>query len=329
MTRQRVLCSAALPGGALERLAAAHDVTVGEPPTGLGRDAIAARIAPFDALLTLLSDRVDAELLARAPRLRVIANYAVGTDNLDLEACAARGVTVTNTPGVLTDATADLALALMLDACRRVSESDRLARAGAWRGWAPGEMLGVRATGATLGLVGFGRIGQAVARRARGFDMRVMYCQRRRADPAVERAHEATFAPLDELLAASDIVSLHCPLTPETRGLLSRERLARMKRGSVLVNTARGACVDARALAEAVRSGHLAGAGLDVYTAEPAIEPELRAEPRIVLSTHIGSADGPTRAKMADMCVDALLAALGGGDVPHRVGPLPSPSPPG
>lgn len=315
----KVLVSSQLAGAALDRLRALHDVEVGEDPVGLGRERIAARIADKDALVSLLGDRIDAKVIDAAPRLRIVANYAVGFDNIDLDACRARGIVVTNTPGVLTEATADLTWALLLAAARRVCESDRIARSGRWRGWGPTEMLGVRVSGSTLGLVGFGRIGQAVARRARGFGMRVLYTQRTRLPADRERELDATFVPLDALLATSDVVSLHCPLTEATRGVLSRERIFAMKRGAIVVNTARGACVDELALAEAVRSGHLAGAGLDVFAHEPTIPKELAAEDRVVLTTHVGSADEPTRAEMASLCVDAVVAVLERREPPNRV----------
>lgn len=315
----RILVSAQLPGDALDRLRASHEVEVGDIPTGLGREGILARIADKHALISLLSDPIDEELVAAAKELRVIANYAVGYDNIDLEACRRRNIVVTNTPGVLTDATADLAMALLLAAARRIVESDKLARSGTWRGWAPTEFLGARVTSATLGIIGFGRIGRAMARRARGFGMNVLYTQRRRALPEHETELSARYATLDEIIEKSDFISLHCPLTPETRNLLSRERLFAMKKGAVLVNTARGPCVDEKALAEAVAAGHLAGAGLDVFDKEPIISPELFALDRVVLATHIGSADEPTRAEMARLCVNAVLAVLEGREPDNRV----------
>jgi glyoxylate reductase len=317
---KHVLVSAELAGDALADLAKAGcSVDVGADPTGLDRASLLARIARADAFIAMLSNRIDEELLAHAPRLRVVANHAVGFDNVDVEACRRRGVVVTNTPEVLTDATADLAMALMLAACRRVVESDRLARSGAWRGWSPTSLLGVRVTGATLGIVGLGRIGRAMARRARGFGMRILYTQRSRVPAEVEGELGASFRDVDALFAESDIVSLHCPLTDATRGLVSRERLARMRRGGVVVNTARGPCVDEDALADALASGQLAGAGLDVFAAEPRIPARLVHEPRAVLTTHIGSADQATRAQMARLSVDAVLAVLRGDEPRFRV----------
>jgi glyoxylate reductase len=315
----KVLVSGPLPGPDLLRLSRLHDVEIGPEPRGLGKPGFLARLADHDAILPFVTDAIDREVLDRAPRLRVVANCGVGVNNIDLAACRERGIAVTNTPEVLTDATADATMALILDACRGVTAGDRDVRAGKWNGWAPTEFLGLRVTGATLGIVGFGRIGQAVAARARGFSMRVLYTQRHRLDPDREQALSAAFTPLDELFAASDVVCLCCPLTPETRGLVSRERLARMKRGSVLVNTSRGPCVDEEALAEALRSGHLFAAGLDVYTDEPRISPSLLACPTAILAPHLGSADRPTRESMARICVEAVLAVLEGREPATRV----------
>ena len=315
----KVLVSAPLPGPAVEVMRAAHEVVVGADPIGLGREGILARVGPCDALVTLVTDRVDEALLAAATRLRLVANCAVGVDNIDLAACRRRGVAVTNTPDVLTEATADATFALLLDACRRVSEGDRAVRAGRWRGWAPTEWLGVRVTGATLGIVGLGRIGRAVAARARGFSMRVLYTQRSRAPGEVERALAAEHAPLGELLARSDIVALCCPLNDDSRGLLSRERIARLKPGAVVVSAARGACLDEVALAEALADGRVAAAGLDVFAREPAVAPELLACENAVLTPHLGSADRPTREAMASLCADAVLAVLAGEEPRFRV----------
>jgi glyoxylate reductase len=315
----RILVSGPLPGPDLDRLRAAHEVEIGPEPRGLGREGFLARLSGHDAILPFVTDTVDREVLSRAPRLRVVANCGVGVNNVDLAACRERGIAVTNTPEVLTDATADATFALILDACRGVTAGDRAVRAGQWKGWAPTEFIGIRVTGATLGIVGLGRIGQAVAARARGFSMPVLYAQRRRLPPAREAELQAAFTPLDELFAASDVVCLCCPLTPETRGLVSRERLATMKKGSVLVNTSRGPCVDEEALADALNTGHLFAAGLDVYAREPEIAPALLTCDRVVLAPHLGSADRPTREAMARICVDAILAVLAGQEPRTRV----------
>jgi glyoxylate reductase len=309
----RIFVSAPLPGDAVERLVAAgHDVVVGETGEGVHGEAFASGASAFEALLTLVTDPVGAELLSRAPLVRVVANVAVGVDNVDLDAARSRGVVVTNTPGVLTDATADLAFGLLLAASRRIAEGDRMMRAGEFLGWAPTLLVGKRVAGASLGIVGMGRIGQAMARRARGFGMHVAYAQPRRLDEGLERALGATWLSIDELFATSEFVSLHCPLTPATRGIASRARLATMLRGSVLVNTARGGCVDEDALADALERGPLAAAGLDVYVDEPRVTPKLLTLSNVVLAPHIGSADGVTRRAMATIAVDNALAVLGG-----------------
>jgi glyoxylate reductase len=317
--RPRVLVAAELAGLHVERLRASCDVHVATRATGIEHDELLARISDVDALIALVSTRVDRELLARAPRLRVVSNHAVGVDNVDLAACRERGIVVTNTPGVLTEATADLAFALILDAARRVTEGDRIVRAGAWKGWSPTFLLGRPVFGATLGVIGFGRIGRAVARRARGFSMRVLYASRTRAPADVEAELGATHVSVDELVAEADVLSLHAPLTPETRGLLSRERLARTKPGAIVVNTARGPLLDEKALAELLHAGHLGGAGLDVYVGEPAIDPALLAAPRVVLAPHLGSGDVPTREAMAQLACDAVLDVLAGREPRHRV----------
>jgi glyoxylate reductase len=308
----RVFVSCPLPGDAVDRLSREHEVVVGEEHVGVQGAAFTGHAGSFDALVTLSRDRIDGALLARASRLRVVANFAVGFDNVDLAACAARGVAVTNTPGVLTDATADLAFGLLLCAARRITEGDRLLRRGGFLGLTPTFLLGAPVHGATLGLVGLGRIGQAVARRARGFGMRVLYAGRRRAPSDVERALMATPVDLDDLFAEADFVSLHCPLTPETRHLVNAERLARMKRGAVLVNTTRGAVVDEAALADALGRGPIGAAGLDVYEDEPRVHPALLDLENVVLAPHIGSADRPAREAMARIAADNVLAVLAG-----------------
>lgn len=280
------------------------------PAEPLDRPSLLARAREAVALITLLTDRVDAELMDSCPHLRIIANCAVGYDNVDVAEATRRNIIVTNTPGVLTDATADFAFALLLAAARRVIEGDALARSGTWTGWKPTELLGLPVAGRTLGIVGLGRIGQAVARRARGFDMRIIYSGPRQVAGAA--ALPATRVGLDELLATADFVSLHCPSTPETHHLIDAAALARMKPTAVLVNTARGAIVDEVALADALARGQIAAAGLDVFEAEPVIHPGLRGSDRVVLAPHAGSATTTTRGLMAKMCTDAIKAALAG-----------------
>jgi len=317
--KARVFVSAPLPGPALAGLAGRAEVVVGQTRLGLEDPAFARAADSFDAVVTLLTDRVDEARLGRAARLKVVANVAVGVDNVDLEACAARGVVVTNTPGVLTEATADLAFGLLLCAARRVCEGDRLVREGGFTGWSPTMLLGARVHGKALGIVGLGRIGQAVARRARGFGMHVLYAQPRPLAEGLARALGATHVSTKTLFAESDFVSLHCPLTPETRGLVGGALLASMKPGSVLVNTARGACIDEAALARSLVSGPLGAAGLDVFEDEPKVLPELVLRPNVVLTPHIGSADRETREKMASMAADNVMAVLEGREPPNRV----------
>jgi glyoxylate reductase len=275
------------------------------------------RIAEADALVCLLRDRVDAALLDRAPRLRVVANVAVGYDNIDVAAASARGVLVANTPDVLTEATADLAFALALAAARRLGEGERLVRSGAWRGWELGQLLGVDVWGKTMGIVGLGRIGMAVARRARGFGMEVLYSAPR---PQPD-AHGAAHVSFDELCGRADIISLHCPSTPVTRHLIDARALARMKPTAVVVNTARGACVDEAALADALARGVIFAAGLDVFADEPRVHPGLVASERAVLAPHVGSATTTARRRMAELALGAARAVLDGVQPPNLVNP--------
>jgi glyoxylate reductase len=302
----RVFVTRSLPFPALDRLRAAHEVETWEERLPPPAATLRAQAARSEGLLTMLTDHVDAELLQAAPGLRAIANLAVGTDNIDLGAAAARGVAVGATPGVLTDATADLAFALLLAAARRLAEGAAEVRAGDWVTWEPARGLGAEVSGATLGIVGWGRIGQAVARRAEGFAMQVLHSSR------------SSGVPLGELLERSDFVSVHTPLTPETRHLIDAAALARMKPTAVLVNTARGGVVDQEALRAALEAGEIAGAALDVTDPEPlpADHPLLEA-PNLLVVPHIGSATVRTRSRMADMAVDNLLAALAGEPMPH------------
>jgi glyoxylate reductase len=266
----------------------------------LPRAELLARVRAVDALLPILADRVDQELLDAAPHLRIVANHAVGYDNVDVAACTARGVWVTNTPGVLTDSTADLAWALLLALARRVREGERLLRSGQFAGWAPTMLLGRELRGAVLGLVGYGRIAQAVARRAEGFGMRVVHSSRNSG------------VALPDLLEQADVVSIHCPLTPETRHLIGARELLRMKRGALLVNTARGPVVDEAALVAALESGHLGGAGLDVFEEEPKVHPGLVGRDDVVLLPHLGSATVETRQAMARIALSQIQLVLRG-----------------
>ena len=305
---QPVFVTRELPGGALDRLTAEHDVEIWPGRLPPPRAELLARAPELEGLLSLLTDPVDAELMDAAPRLRAISNYAVGVDNVDVEAATARGIPVGNTPDVLTESTADVALALMLGIARRLAEGEAFVRAGEWATWEPGLMLGRDLHGATVGIVGYGRIGQAVGRRLEGFGCELL------------TANHAT--GLEALLERSDFVTLHCPLTPATRGLIDEAALRRMKPTAYLVNTARGPIVDSHALARALHAGELAGAALDVTDPEPLPATHLLLDaPNLLVVPHIGSATHATRERMADMAVDNLLAGLAGEPMPHAVTP--------
>jgi glyoxylate reductase len=269
-------------------------------------------LADADALLCLLTDRVDAALLERAPRLRIVANAVVGYEHVDLRACAARGIVVTHTPDVLTEATADLAWALILATVRRLPQAERSLRAGEFHGWGFWDYLGGDLAGATLGIFGMGRIGRAVARRGAAFGMRVVYHSRTRLPAEEETALGAGPVSFDQLLARSDVLTLHAPLTAQTRHAIGREALGRMRPGAYLVNTARGALVDEAALMDVLRDGPLAGAGLDVYEREPEITPGLLDLPNVVLLPHVGSATRGTRTRMAMLAARNVHAVLSG-----------------
>ncbi|CUQ67544.1 2-hydroxyacid dehydrogenase [Candidatus Nitrospira inopinata] len=276
-----------------------------------------AGFAESDAVICMLSDSIDADLLGHATKLKILANYAVGYNNIDLAAAKARGIVVTNTPDVLTDATADLAWALMMAVARRVVEGDQWVRTGTWLGWAPTQLLGADVTGKTLGIIGMGRIGQAVAQRAQGFRMRVLYESRRTVAPPPGLSWERR--PLDEVLTEADFVSLHVPLTEATRHLIGARELSLMKPTAVLINTARGPVVDEEALVSALKAGTIAGAGLDVYEQEPLVHPGLVELPNVVLLPHLGSATLETRIRMGRICLDNIEAVLNGRLAPNRI----------
>jgi glyoxylate reductase len=321
--RPRVFVARRIPEAGLAPIVEACRADVWDDELPPLRDELLRRVAGCDGVLTLLTDRVDEELLdAAGASLRVVSNYAVGFDNVDVPACTRRGIPVGNTPGALTETTADLAWALLMAAARRVAEGDRYVRAGRWRTWGPQLLLGGDVHGATLGIVGFGRIGQAMARRAAGFDMTVLYWSRTRAERGVERELDATFVELDELLGRSDFVTLHVSLNDETRHLIDPPALERMKPSAVLVNTARGPVVDQAALADALRHGGIAAAALDVTDPEPMApdDPLLKLENCLVVP-HIASASFATRGKMAEMAAANLLAGLRGERLPNPVNP--------
>jgi glyoxylate reductase len=292
---------------------AGHDVL---PP-----DRLVRKLQHAQGVVCQLTDAITADLIAACPQLRVIANVAVGHDNIDLPAATSRGIVVTNTPGVLTEATADLTFALLLATARRLPEAERFLRAGKWRRWDVDLLCGGDVHGRTLGIVGLGRIGQAVARRARGFGMRVLYSGPRAASAEVEHELQSRHLPLDTLLRESDFVSVHVPLRDDTRHLISVEQLCTMKRGAILLNTSRGPIVDEAALVAALEEGLLGGAGLDVFEQEPTVHPGLLALPNVVLLPHIGSATVSVRTLMCTLAAQNCLAALRGEQPPHPVNP--------
>ncbi len=296
-----------LPGPALGHLRAAHDVTVWHERRAPSREELTWRASEVEGLLCMLTDTIDAELLDNCPKLRAIANYAVGYDNIDLAATRARGIPVGNTPDVLTDATADLTFTLLLAAARGLPQAMASVLAGEWRTWEPDKYLGYDVHGATLGIIGMGRIGRAVAKRATGFDMTVIHTGR-------------DGIPLLQLLARSDFVSVHCPLTPETHHLIDAAALEEMRSSAILINTARGPIVDQVALREALVNGTIAGAALDVTVPEP-LPPDdpLLSAPNLIVAPHIGSATHAARERMAMLAVENLLAALDGKPMPHEI----------
>ncbi|MHB8458604.1 MAG: 2-hydroxyacid dehydrogenase [Candidatus Limnocylindrales bacterium] len=321
--RPRVFVARRIPERGLTPIRDTCEALVWEDELPPSRADLLAGVAGRDGILTLLTDRVDSELLdAAGARLRVVSNYAVGYDNVDVAACTARGVAVGNTPGALTETTADFAFALLMAAGRRIPEGDRFVRTGRWRTWGPLLLLGADIHGATLGIVGFGRIGQAVARRASGFGMTVLYHNRTPVPEETERALGVTRVDLDELLARADFVSLHVSLTAETRGLIDAARLRSMRPTAILVNTARGPVVDQRALYEALRDGVIAGAALDVTDPEPiAPDDPLLSLDQCLVVPHIASATHATRGRMAEMAAANLIAGVRGEPLPTPVNP--------
>ncbi|HSC04279.1 MAG TPA: D-glycerate dehydrogenase [Solirubrobacteraceae bacterium] len=314
----RCFVTRSLPGPALDRLRAEHEVEVWTERLPPSYEELSARAAAVDGLLALLTDRIDAALIEHCPRLRVISNYAVGYDNIDIDAAAARAIAVGNTPDVLTEATADLTWALLLAAARKLPEAVASVHAGDWLTWEPARYLGAAVQGAVLGIIGFGRIGRAVARRASGFDMTVLYTGAGSGASASDAL--ASEVPLDELLEGSDFVSLHCPLTPATHHLIDAATLGRMQSNAILVNTARGPIVDPVALREALESGQIAGAALDVTEPEPPPPDDpLLGAPNLIVVPHIGSATRLAREQMAELAVENLLAGLEGRPLPHQV----------
>lgn len=314
-----------IPDPGLALIREAFTVTGGGEDRPLDRESLMRGVTGVDALLCLLTETVDAAVMdAAGPQLRVISNMAVGVDNIDIAAATSKGILVANTPGVLTDATADLTWALILSTVRRVVEGDRMVREGRLEPWSPFMLLGHSVAGATLGIVGMGRIGRAVALRALGWDMKVIYTRKGGPLPAEQVPLGARWefcAELDHLLRRADIVTLHVPLLPATRHLIGRRELAHMRPGSYLVNAARGPVVDEAALVDALKSGHLAGAGLDVYEREPELATGLADQPNVTLTPHLGSATVEARGRMAELAALNAIAAVRDEPVPHLVNP--------
>lgn len=305
----------------LDYLGQYFDVTSNQADLPLSAEELAARLADKAGALTVLTDKIDEALLAQCPSLKAVCNIAVGFNNFDLKAMSARGVMATNTPGVLDAATADFTWALILATARRLTEAEAWLRAGEWHGWKLKQFLGLDVQGATLGIVGMGRIGQAVARRARGFDMPVLYYSRRRLSPELERECQARYVNLDELLAQSDIVTLHTPYSAGSHHLIGAAQLANMKKTAILIHAARGGVVDDAALIAALRNGTLAAAGLDVYEGEPGFNTGFLELRNVVLAPHIASATTRTRRNMAMLAAKNLVAALNGGRPPNLLNP--------
>ncbi|KKU04242.1 MAG: D-isomer specific 2-hydroxyacid dehydrogenase NAD-binding protein [Candidatus Woesebacteria bacterium GW2011_GWC2_47_16] len=310
----KIFVTRKIPGEHLEKLKeAGHEAVVSEFNRPLTGEELVERVKGADAILSLLTDRIDGDLMdAAGPQLKVISNYAVGFDNIDVTGASDRGIVVVNTPSdEVNEAVAEHTWALILALSRRIVESDEAVRRGGYKGWEPDIFIGVNVIGKTLGIVGLGRIGSMVARRAKGYNMTVLY-NKHESDPEAEKELGVAFASLDELLAKSDFVSLHVPLTDETRHMINAETLAKMKKGSFLINTARGSIVDERNLVEALKSGHLGGVALDVFDNEPNIDPELLAMPNTITTPHIASATYEARNKMGEMAVEAILSTLEG-----------------
>lgn len=319
MSKPTVLVTRRLPQDVQQRLARDYDAVFNDDDHIFDASELLRRADGMDAILPCHTEHFSAEVMAALPtNVRIIANFSVGVDHVDLGAARERGVVVTNTPDVLSDATAEITLLLALGAARRASEGERLVRGGGWTDWSPAFMVGTQMTGKTVGIVGMGRIGQVAARRYAGFDMRVLYHNRRRLPES--REHGASYrAELDDLLNESDFLSLHCPALPETTGLLNRARIARLPRGAIVVNTARGALVDDDALIEALREGQVGAAGLDVFNNEPGGDPRYRELENVFLLPHIGSATRETRSAMGHRALDNLDAFFAGRDPGDRV----------
>jgi glyoxylate reductase len=322
MKRFKVFVTRKILEEGLNMLRERYDVEVSDYDGVIPREMLLEKVKGVDALLSLLTDKIDAEVMdAAGPNLKIIANYAVGYNNIDVEEATKRGIMVTNTPGVLTETTADFAWTLLMAIARRIVEADKFVREGKFRGWEPMLLLGTDVFGATLGIVGFGRIGQAMARRALGFNMRVLYYDNSKVDEQLEKELKATFVDLPTLLKESDFVTLHVPLTKQTHHLIGEKELKMMKKDAYLINTARGPVVDEKALVKALKEGWIKGAALDVFENEPEIEPKLLKLDNVVLAPHIASASYATRSKMSVMVAENIIKALNGEVPPNLVNP--------
>jgi glyoxylate reductase len=315
----KVLITCRLPEDIIKRLSTNLEITKDFQDPPMAPERIREAAADCQGILCTISDTIDAEVFGCAPRLKVVSNFGVGYDNIDVDIATKRGILVTNTPGVLTNTTADLTMALILSVGRRIVEGDRMVREGNFRFWAPFHFLGSEITDKTLGIIGLGRIGRAVAHRAAGFGMKILYHNRRRLAPEREANYGVEYADLDSLLSESDFVSLHVPLTKKTHHLIDAQKLSSMKSEAVLINTSRGPVVNETALIDALKRGVIAGAGLDVYENEPELTPGLCDLPNIVLLPHAGSATVETRYKMAAMAAENLTAGLAGRIPPNCV----------
>jgi glyoxylate reductase len=319
MNKPKLFLTRKLPAEAMERLKVLIELEMNQEDRVLTKAELIEGIKGKDALLCLLTDQIDKDILTANPNLKIVANYAVGYNNIDVEAATALGIPVSNTPGVLTETSADLAFALLMAVSRRIVEADRFTRTGQWKGWGPLQFLGVDVHGATLGIIGLGRIGKALAKRAKGFDMVIKYWNRTRLSEEEEILLGLEYLPMDELLQVADFVSLHVAYTQETHYLISEKELNRMKPNAVLINTSRGPVLDEKALVMALREGKIEGAGLDVFENEPLIEAELLEMDQVVVVPHIGSATVATRTKMAMIAIDNVMAVINGEHAPNLV----------
>ena len=316
----RVVVTGKIPAGGLARLKAEHDVVAWESEEAISREELLSMVSGADAIVSLLTEKIDDELLdAAGPQLKSVSNVAVGYNNIDVPACEKRGVLVTNTPGVLTDATADIAMSLILMSTRRLGEGERVIRGQQPWQWGMFYMLGMGLQGRQLGIVGMGQIGIATARRAKAFGLTIAYTRRTPLEDHVIQELDATFMTMDELIESSDVLSLHCPYSPATHHLIGENQLARMKSTAYLINTARGPIVNEAALVDALKNGDIAGAGLDVFENEPQVHPGLLELENAVLIPHLGSATVETRAAMADIAATNALAILAGNSAPNLV----------